>query len=239
MRALILAAGRGRRIESLAGDSPKAFLELGGRRILDHQIDAFRSVGVEEFVLVVGHRSELFRKDYAGTEFVLIQNPFFSRTNVLASVWFAREVLREGCFFVHADTYFEPSIVQDLHQAGTSRGIHLAVQRKDTAEEEMKVQVEENRVVQISKEMSPELAYGEFIGLASIGKEAGVRLAEHVEQLIEQDERLDDFFEAAIQCSIDEGTAVSILDIGQRMAIEIDFPEDYRLATRLFDSRQG
>lgn len=237
MRALILAAGRGRRIQSLAGDRPKAFLELGGRRILDHQIEAFRSVGVKEFVLVVGHRSELFRRDYGGPEFTLVQNPFFSRTNVLASVWFARRTLRDGCFFVHADTYFEPSILQDLHRAGASGGIHLAVERKDTTEEEMKVQVKDGKVVRISKEMSCAPAFGEFIGLASIGSEAGAQLARHVERLIERDQRLDDFFEAAIQASIDEGAPVRILDIGERAAIEIDFPEDYHRATRLFDTR--
>ena len=70
-----------------------------------------------------------------------------------------------------------------------------------------------------------------------IGRDTGPALVRRVEDLIERQSRLDDFFESALQVLIDDGVPVGILDIGDRVAVEIDFPDDFRLAERLL--REG
>ena len=55
MRAIILAAGAGRRLGLAV---PKSMIDLGGRSIIHRQLDAFRSAGVDDFVIVVGHARE-------------------------------------------------------------------------------------------------------------------------------------------------------------------------------------
>lgn len=233
MIGLLLAAGMGRRIEELTQGLPKSFLLLGGKRIIDHQIESLHRVGIKEIVIVTGYRSDLFERDYDMSGVVLVKNPFFDRTNVLPSVWFARDYLHKGFYFAHSDTYFEPSILQGLVRE--EGDIILAVNWKPTVPEDMKVRVKEGRVVRIDKEMDCELAQGEFTGLAKIGMKIASRVVERVQDRVENRGDHDHFFEVIIQDLIDQGVEVQSFDIGSRFSIEIDFPEDYEEAQRFFD----
>src|SRR2546425_4229489 len=59
MKAIILAAGVGKRIGAATGNRPKCLHEFGGRSLLVRYLDALLAVGVKSAVLVVGHRQEL------------------------------------------------------------------------------------------------------------------------------------------------------------------------------------
>lgn len=58
MRAVILAAGEGRRTRPLTDTRPKALLELAGGALIDHVIRSVRDAGCKEVTVVVGHFSE-------------------------------------------------------------------------------------------------------------------------------------------------------------------------------------
>ncbi len=234
MIGVILAAGKGKRIAEITGGKPKSFLELGGVRLIDHQIRTLRRYGVQDLVLIIGYQGDRFEKEYREANTTLVTNPFYESSNVLASLWFARDYLAGGFYFMHADTYFEPGIFKDLtRQKGE---IVLAVQAKDSVIEDMKVRVENGCIVEVSKEMDCASAYGEFIGLAKINSSGASKVIEKMRHRIECQGGLDDFFEAAIQDLIDEGIKVVNFDIGDRMAIEIDFPDDYKMAKELYHS---
>lgn len=59
--AVILAAGRGRRMGRLTDTVPKPLLEAGGRPILLSTLDALRAAGIDEVHLVVGYRERQIR----------------------------------------------------------------------------------------------------------------------------------------------------------------------------------
>jgi bifunctional N-acetylglucosamine-1-phosphate-uridyltransferase/glucosamine-1-phosphate-acetyltransferase GlmU-like protein len=56
--ALILASGKGIRMKS---ELPKPIIELNGKPMIEYTIDAFKNAGINEIVLVVGHKSEIIR----------------------------------------------------------------------------------------------------------------------------------------------------------------------------------
>ncbi len=230
-----MAAGKGQRISEITDSSPKSYLELCGKRILDHQLDALGSIGVSEVIMVVGYRHKLIERDYAGQGITFVRNPFYECTNVLGSVWFAREHLRNGFFFMHADTFFEPSILEDLRlERGES--VLCVDKKEESVPEEMKVKVSDGKIYEINKGMDCAAAFGEFIGLAKFDRSVTARLLWHIDNRIENLGRRNDFFEAVIQDLIDEGKTVSSFDIGNRVAIEIDFPDDYQRAKKLVES---
>ena len=45
MKAIIVAAGMGRRLAPYTDDRPKCLVEVNGRAILDRQLDAYRACG--------------------------------------------------------------------------------------------------------------------------------------------------------------------------------------------------
>ena len=55
-RAILLAAGLGSRLLPLTADRPKCLIEVGGRTILEHQVEALRMAGVGAITIVGGYR---------------------------------------------------------------------------------------------------------------------------------------------------------------------------------------
>lgn len=89
-KAVILAAGRGRRMGKLTADRPKGALEVGGHALIDWQIEALRAAGVKEIAVVTGHAAEAL----AGRDVTYIHNSDWARgtqveTLLKASDWIA------------------------------------------------------------------------------------------------------------------------------------------------------
>jgi MurNAc alpha-1-phosphate uridylyltransferase len=61
MRAMILAAGRGDRLRPLTDEVPKPLIEVGGRPLIEHHLEALAAAGFREIVINQGHRGDLLR----------------------------------------------------------------------------------------------------------------------------------------------------------------------------------
>lgn len=55
MKSVIMAGGRGTRISSIAGDIPKPMLKIGGKPVLEHEIECLRKQGLKDIIITVGH----------------------------------------------------------------------------------------------------------------------------------------------------------------------------------------
>ena len=55
MKAVILAAGYGKRIGKLTNNLPKPLIPLVNKPILQHLIENLKQIGIEEFIIAVGH----------------------------------------------------------------------------------------------------------------------------------------------------------------------------------------
>src|SRR5271156_5070305 len=66
MKALILAGGEGKRLRPLTNDKPKPLLEVGGKPIIEWQIEWMKGYGVDYFVISAGYMKEKLI-EYLGT----------------------------------------------------------------------------------------------------------------------------------------------------------------------------
>jgi NDP-sugar pyrophosphorylase family protein len=64
-KAVVLAAGKGTRMGAITNEVPKAMLAVQGRPLLEHVIERLAGVGVEQFLIVVGHRRELVEQHFS------------------------------------------------------------------------------------------------------------------------------------------------------------------------------
>ena len=236
MRGIILAAGKGTRISNISDGFPKSFLKIGNKTIIDHQLESLRNIDLKEIVIVTGYKSHYFEEKYGDCKDIrLIHNPYYSRCNVLGSVWFARDYLSEGFFFLHADTYFDHDILEKLNQS--NKDFSLSVELKDTVAEEMKVRINNEKIVEINKEMDCSTAHGEFIGIAKIKKNIASEVIKKIDVFMKEEENLDAYFEVIIQDLINDGLEISPLDTNKQFSIEIDFPDDYAKAVKVLGNR--
>ena len=110
MRAIILAAGRGRRMKELGDQIPKCLIKLQGKPLLEYQLSALRQAGITEIALVTGYKSEMFR-DYDLAKF---QNTRWAETNMVESLCYEEWLQTEPCIVSYSDIFYEVSAVKCL-----------------------------------------------------------------------------------------------------------------------------
>lgn len=103
--AIIMAAGTASRFAPLSYEKPKALVEVRGEVLIERQIRQLREAGIEEIVVVTGYKAEQFEylKDKYGV--LLIHNPDYLTRNNNASIYVAREYLRNS-YICSSDNYF-------------------------------------------------------------------------------------------------------------------------------------
>jgi len=112
MKALILAAGRGRRMKGLTEDRPKALLTVGGRPLLQHALENLRSAGVTEVGIVTGYRAETLYWPEFSRRF---HNPDWATTQMVYSLFRAQEWLPASDTVVcYSDIIFTSRTIETL-----------------------------------------------------------------------------------------------------------------------------
>jgi L-glutamine-phosphate cytidylyltransferase len=229
MRAIILAAGRGTRLNGHVHNGPKALLRVGDTSLIGRQIRALRAAGVRDIVAVVGCEADLVRK-HCGHEVSYVENTEFASTNSLYSLWLARALLLDGCLVLNCDVLFHPQLLTDLLTARHDAALMLAYRRPEDppfGDEEMKVKVRGGRVVEMSKRMDPAEADGENVGLLRFDASAAALLVGKLDSIVVGGRR--DWAPRAFAAFAAERPLYAIGTRGFPWT-EIDFPEDYARA---------
>jgi choline kinase len=239
MKGIVLAAGPGRRLQPLTDSLPKTLLPLSdGHTILDLALGNLRSVGIEGVVVVTGFaadRIEERQRDLEDRHDVRIELVFNERAeewNNAYSLWLAREAFHDGALLVNGDTV-HPASVEECLLAARGPGVLLAVDtEKRLGDEEMKVLVDEEGTLQtVSKEVDPETAEGEYIGVTLIEADAAGPLAEALEATWRHDP--SDYYEDGFQELVDRGGTVHVAPIGSVEWVEVDNHEDLARAREI------
>lgn len=110
-RALILAAGRGKRMGNATIDVPKCLLEIDGKSLLERQIAVLQSAGISEIAIATGYKRELLFS-YSFEEFY---NKYWDTTNMVYSLMNAHEWLKKGdCIITYSDILYDVEILRSL-----------------------------------------------------------------------------------------------------------------------------
>ncbi|MSR71074.1 MAG: nucleotidyltransferase family protein [Candidatus Taylorbacteria bacterium] len=108
-RAIILAAGKGTRMIPLTSSIPKPLVEVRGKSILNHIIDAFPK-SIKEIIIVLGYKGDLIRshlrKHYTGQTFVFIkQKELLGTAHAVLQTKHLFKDEKERFFIVYGDAF--------------------------------------------------------------------------------------------------------------------------------------
>ena len=91
-KAIIMAAGFGKRMRPITLTTPKPLIKVNGKIIIETIIDALKTNGIEEIYIVVGYLKEQFKyleSIYKNVK--LIENKYYDTCNNISSLYVARE----------------------------------------------------------------------------------------------------------------------------------------------------
>ena len=234
MKAIILAAGVGSRLRPLTDSTPKCLVPVGGRPVLERQIAALQSAGVDRVTVVAGYRAPQvmeFCRQFGNVVSVVV-NSAYDRTNNMVSLRLAlRGREQESALICNGDVVFDPGIVQSMVERGDNL---IAVEPSRYLEESMKVSVgRKGHVTSLSKAIEPGSAFGVSIDLYRFSGPAVETICRTADRFINVEGRTNLWTEVAIDAVLDE-VAVFPLDIQGRFWVEIDNFDDLAEADRLF-----
>ena len=108
MKAVILAAGQGTRLQPLTADRPKGMVEVDGRSIIDRQIERFAAAGIEDIVIVTGYQASSV-PDYGARHYV---NTEFGSTNMVVSLFAAEAELDGEVLVSYGDILYSEEVLR-------------------------------------------------------------------------------------------------------------------------------
>jgi 1L-myo-inositol 1-phosphate cytidylyltransferase len=162
-QCLILAAGNGTRLRSVSGGLPKPLVQFRGKPILEHVICRAHEAGVDNFVIVVGYRSDSIRRWFDTRWFgeisvKWVENPDYHKSNGISALK-AKELIHENFLLLMADHLFEPATARFLmEQPLRADEVILAVDRNIDGvfdlDDATKVRRQGDLIVDIGKEIA-------------------------------------------------------------------------------------
>jgi 2-aminoethylphosphonate-pyruvate transaminase len=232
--AVILAAGVGHRLQNLWADAPKGLLVLGGTPIIERSIMQLLAHGIEQIILVTGHRADQYAPLIECYPMLrTVYNPHYATSGSMYSLYCARHLLADTFLLLYSDLIYEDRALTDLLACPSPAA--LLVSGTTNAGDEVFVEVANEQVRRISKERSALASIGgEMVGITKISATLWQAMSSYAEAYFAQSLRLEycsGCLNAVIQhtalgcCKIDALIWAEIDDAAQwQRACDVVFP---------------
>jgi len=235
MRAIILGAGRGVRLQQ--NDTwhlPKCLLQFGGLSLLERHLRLLRNAAVEDVVLALGYRHQLVEAELDRLRWLprpqIVLNPQYELGSVLTVHSVAEAMMRGGeVLLMDADVLYHERIMSAL-TAGTTPVNRVLIDREfEAGDEPVKVCVRDGVPIELRKLLAPDLVYdtiGESVGFFRFDEAGARRLAAIVAGYANSGRGHMPHEEAVRDLLQERSQQFEVTDVTGSPWIEIDFPND-------------
>ena len=236
MKAVMLAAGIGARLEKGPDFPPKVLMQFGGKSLLQRHIDILGFLEVRELVLGVGYRAEMIEAeiDALGVRSFVrtVRNPDF-RLGPITTLWALREEIAcgEPVVFMDGDVLYDHRVMARLLESRHDNCL-LLDRNIEPGDEPVKLCIRDNRLVDFHKKPTePHDEVGEWIGFLKLSPGIARQVPAATRAYVDHG-ATDSIYEVAFRdllLTLPPGT-FGFEDITGLPWIEIDFPEDVQSA---------
>ena len=111
MNAIILAAGLGTRLRPITNEIPKCLVKVGGRPMIEQQIDFLHQIGIFDICLVTGYCFEKLEYLKSEKQVDIVYNSRYDTCNNIYSMWLVKDRLGDT-YVVEGDVYIHKNVFQ-------------------------------------------------------------------------------------------------------------------------------
>ena len=218
-RAIIIAAGEGKRLRPVTLETPKPLISVNGKRIIDTGIEALRANGVRDIYIVTGYKKELFYEAYGqAPDIHIIENPDYLNGNNITSMYHARQYLH-GAFVLEADIIIKNPGIFNL---STERSGYMAAWKNPATEWVLDIN-KDKRILGCDKKGNKE-GY-QLFGISVWNEEDGKMLAEDLRRKVEDNRTIGIYWDEVALGKLDK-YHLQMKEIEESSICEIDNLEE-------------
>lgn len=153
MKALILAAGFGKRLRPITDTIPKSMVEVNGVPLLVNALNHLVDCGISEIGIVVGHEAEYIKEkigtSYRGTAVSYYENARYLETNNVVSLFVAEEFMNDDVLLLECDLFYRKEMLETLMAGEGDCTILVSPFDKDTMDGTVIRVEEENKAMEL------------------------------------------------------------------------------------------
>lgn len=215
-RAIIMAAGIGKRMQPLTLETPKPLIEVNGKRMIDTVIDALHKNGITEIYIVVGYLKDKFQiltEQYKCI--TLIENPYYDTCNNISSLYVAREHLSDTVILDGDQIIYNPDILNPYFKYSGYNAVWT-----DELTDEWLLSVENDIITSCSRTGGK--GGWQLYSVSRWSSEDGARLRKHIETEFEQKKNRQIYWDDVAMFCYPEEYTLGITKMQKGDIIEID-----------------
>ena len=190
MKAIILAAGEGSRMQKLTQNIPKPLVKVNGKSIIERQLSILKRNKISDIIVITGPHNEKFTFE----KIKYIHDENYRKHDQLGSLMSASKEIYGDVIILFADIIFEDVILEKILKSKSNISIAVDMNWQETYarktdtefDEADKVSFEKGNVSRIFKTMTErdkKFEIGEFIGLMKLTKNGSKQLMDCYQKL--------------------------------------------------------
>lgn len=225
MKALILNSGLGHRMGVLTSEHPKCMTEISATEtILSRQLKLLADAGIKDVVMTTGYFDSVL-VNYCNSlnlpiNLTFVNNPLYSETNYIYSIYCAKEELDDDIVLMHGDLVFEYSVLEEI--INNPRSCMKVSSTIELPEKDFKAVIKDDKVQAVGIEFFDSAL--EAQALYKLNKEDWKIWLDNICEFCENDNR-NCYAEVALN-QVTDLCDIEAYDVKNRLCTEIDNPED-------------
>lgn len=234
MKAVILAGGKGSRLEGLAENVHKSMIPINGKPILEYQIDALTRKGVKDICICVGHQKESILDkipvNFKGANITFIDD--YKKVDTLFGLYLTIDYFKgHETLVVNGDLIFDENLI-DLFVKDKEKPM-VFYDSGNFSEKEPGLLIKDGKCQKVVPREMTKNSNGIISGIWVFNKETSYALADSLIHDVEKEKKQNIWFVYSVNPLFEKYHFYPVDIKGLKWA-EIDDKEDLERAIKMF-----